>query len=79
VKVGVWCAVSARRVVGSALFNEKKMPKIYTGYSRAILSRVNRRRKTLRLVSARLSYCPPHVLYVYAGFALRLRGQNYQQ
>jgi hypothetical protein len=30
-------------------------------------------------VSARLSYCPLHVLYVYAGMVRWLRGQNYQR
>jgi hypothetical protein len=42
--------------------------------------RSNRKRKTLWLVSARLSYCP-HCTYVYASFVRCLGGggQNYQQ
>jgi hypothetical protein len=51
VKVGVWCAVSARRIVGPVFLNERI-------HSRAFLFRVNRRRKIVWLVSARLSYCP---------------------
>jgi hypothetical protein len=36
---------------------------IYTGHSQAVLSRVNRRRKAVRLISVRLSYCQ-HWTYV---------------
>jgi hypothetical protein len=64
-KVGVWCTVRARRIVGPVLL-KKQLQKICTGHSRAILSIVKRRRKTLWLVSARLIHCPHHT-YVYAG------------
>jgi hypothetical protein len=63
VKVGVWYAESARRIVGLVFFNR-------------IIScfQFNRRRKTLWLVSVRLSYCP-HCMYVCAGFVHCLREQ----
>jgi hypothetical protein len=47
-------------------------------HSRPLLFRVNRRRTTLWLLSARLRYSP-HCTYMYAGFVLCLRGQDYQQ
>jgi hypothetical protein len=75
VKVGVWCALSARRTVGPVFFKETiNCDRSFWG----ILFGVNRRRKTLWLNSARLSYCP-HCTYVYAGFVQYRWGQNHQQ
>jgi hypothetical protein len=48
-KFGVCCAVSARRV--AVHVSKKTMRKICTGHSREILSRVNRRGKTLAGIS----------------------------
>jgi hypothetical protein len=50
VKVDVWCAVSARRIVGPVLLTKKI---------------IKRRRKTLQLLLERLSHCP-HCTYIYA-------------
>jgi hypothetical protein len=40
VKIGVWCAVSARRILGHVPFNKTIIVKICTGRSRAVLSRL---------------------------------------
>jgi hypothetical protein len=45
--------------------------KTCTGHSRAVLFRVNRRKKTQRLVSGRLTFCP-HFSDVYAGLSTQL-------
>jgi hypothetical protein len=63
--------------VGSQQLTASAMVRPCTDHSRANLSRMNRRRNTLWLVSARLSYCP-HCMYVFAGFVQCLCGQNYQ-
>jgi hypothetical protein len=66
VKVGVWCALSARRVMGPVFFNEtincERYIWVIFGHFYSELTEEDR----LWLVSARLSYCP-HCTYVYAG------------
>jgi hypothetical protein len=78
VKVGICCAARSRRIVGPVFFNKTINYKKYVDRSREILSRVTRRRNTVWLVSAGLSYYP-HCMYIYAGFVWSLQEQNYQQ
>jgi hypothetical protein len=68
VKVGVWCALRAR-IVGP-VFLMRELQKLCTGHSQTIISRVNRRRKTL-LISERLRYCP-RCIYVISMHALSM-------
>jgi hypothetical protein len=79
VKVGVCCAVSARRIVAPLFFlNETikcvRYEQVILGHFCPELTEEGR----LCLVSARLSYCP-HCTYIYAGFVRCLWGQNYHQ
>jgi hypothetical protein len=73
VKVGVWCAVSARRVAVPVFFKERYV-QVILGQCFPALTEEER----LWLVSARLSYFP-HYTNTYAGFDQCLGEQNYQQ
>jgi hypothetical protein len=58
-KVGGWCTVSARRIVGPVFFNETINCERYILVSLAqFLPELTEERQALWLVSARLGYSP---------------------
>jgi hypothetical protein len=71
----VWHTVRERRILGPVFFKEtincKNMYRSFSGNS----FRVNRRRKTEWLVSARLSYCPL-CTYVYTKLCAMSSGRE---
>jgi hypothetical protein len=79
VKVGVWCAVSARRIVGPGLFNEtinyERYVQVILGQSFPELTEEERLCGWFQQDSA-TAHTARHV---YAGFVHCLRSQSYQQ
>jgi hypothetical protein len=76
VKVRVWCAVSAKKIVGPVFRNEKIACERYVhDILRQFFPKLTEEER-LRLVSARLRY-RQYCTYIYAGFVRCLWEQNY--
>jgi hypothetical protein len=74
VKVDIFIDIIARRIVVPVFFYRINCEKYLQVILGQIFFRVNWRRKSVWLVSARLSYCP-HCTYAYAGFVRCLHRQ----
>jgi hypothetical protein len=78
VKVGVWCAVSARRIVGLVFFNETINCE---RYGQAILWQFFTDLTEGERLYGWFQQDPAtaHTAHVYVGFVQCLQGENYQQ
>jgi hypothetical protein len=76
VKVGVWCAVSARRIIGPVLFNETiNCEKYVQVILRQFFPQLTEEERLCGWFQQ--DAATAHCMYGYAGFVRYLQGQNY--
>jgi hypothetical protein len=78
VKVGVWCAVSARRIAGPVFFKEKINFEKYVQYILGKFFQIYQKNKDCMAGFSKTQLLATlHYTYIYAGFFGCLQGPNY--